>query len=96
MGENNFAINPVALYGVVLLMAGVAYYLLAHCLTTQHGRESAFAKALGSDTKGKASVIIYAVGIGLAFVHPWIGLALYYLVAFMWLIPDKRFEKKVD
>ncbi len=96
MGENNFAVNPTVLYGVILMMAGVAYYFLAHCLTNAHGTDSAFAKALGSDTKGKASVIIYAIGIGLSFVHPWIGLALYYLVAFIWLVPDKRFEKRVE
>jgi len=92
MGENNFTTKPVALYGLVSLMSGVAYYLLAHCLTSLHGENSDFAKALGSDTKGKLSVIIYAIGIGLCFVHPLIGLALYFLVAGMWLIPDKRFE----
>jgi uncharacterized membrane protein len=94
MGENNFTTRPVALYGFVSLMSGVAYYLLAHCLTDLHGKNSEFAKALGSDTKGKLSVIIYAVGIGLSFIHPLIGLACYFLVAGMWLIPDKRFENK--
>jgi uncharacterized membrane protein len=94
MGENNFTTIPVALYGLISLMAGVAYYFLAHCLTDIHGRDSSFAKALGSDTKGKISVIIYALGIGLSFVHPLIGLALYYLVLIIWFVPDKRFESK--
>jgi uncharacterized membrane protein len=94
MGENNFTTTPVALYGCISLMAGVAYYFLAHCLTDLHGKDSSFAKALGSDTKGKLSVIIYAIGIGVCFLHPLIGLALYFLVAAMWFIPDKRFENK--
>jgi uncharacterized membrane protein len=95
MGENHFATWPVALYGIVLLMAGVAYYFLAHCLIDIHGKDSIFAKALGSDRKGKLSVVIYAIGIGLAFVHPLIGFGLYVLVAASWFIPDKRFEQKV-
>jgi uncharacterized membrane protein len=94
MGENNFTTRPVALYGVISLMAGVAYYVLAQSLTTLHGRNSEFANALGSDTKGKLSVIIYALGIGLSFLEPFVGLALYFLVALMWFVPDKRFEGK--
>jgi len=94
MGENNFTTIPVALYGVISLMAGVAYYFLAHCLTDLHGRDSAFAKALGSDRKGKLSVIIYAMGIGFCFIHPLLGLGLYFLVAVMWFAPDKRFESR--
>ena len=94
MGENNFTTMPVALYGAVSLMAGIAYYLLAHCLTDLHGKDSEFTKALGSDTKGKLSVIIYAIGIGLSFIHPLIGLVLYFLVSAMWLVPDKRFENR--
>ena len=93
MGENNFSLWPVALYGVNLIMAGIAYYLLAHCLVDIHGKDSEFAKALGNDRKGKISVVIYAAGIGLCFIHPLIGFALYVLVAAMWFIPDKRFEK---
>lgn len=94
MGENNFTAIPVALYGIVLLMAGVAYYLLAHSLTSLHGRNSEFTNALGSDRKGKLSVIIYAIGIGLCFVHPLIAFSLYVLVAIIWFIPDRRFEAK--
>jgi len=94
MGENNFTTIPVALYGVVLFMAGVAYYLLAHCLTGLHGKDSEFTQALGSDRKGKVSIIIYVIGIALCFLHPLLSLSLYFLVAVMWFIPDKRFEKK--
>jgi uncharacterized membrane protein len=94
MGENNFTAIPVALYGLVSFMAGMAYYFLAHCLTDLHGEDSSFAKALGSDFKGKVSVVIYVVGIGLCFIHPLIGLGMYFLVAGMWFIPDKRFEYK--
>lgn len=94
MGENNFTTIPVALYGAVLIMAGIAYYLLAHCLTALHGKNSEFAEALGADKKGKASVIIYAIGIFLCFIHPLLGFASYILVAVMWFIPDRRFEKK--
>ena len=68
MGENNFTIIPVAFYGGVQLMAGVAYYLLAHCLTDLHGKDSDFARAIGSDRKGKVSVIMYAIGIALCFL----------------------------
>lgn len=93
MGENNFTTIPVALYGIVLLMAGFAYYLLAHCLTDLHGKDSEFTNALGSDRKGKVSLIIYAIGITLCFVHPLIGFSLYVLVAIIWFIPDRRFEK---
>ena len=96
MGENNFATWPVAIYGGVLLMAAIAYYILAHTLATTHGKNSTIAKALGNDWKGKLSVIIYASGIGLSFVHSWIGFALYVVVAGVWFIPDKRIEKKLE
>ena len=92
MGEHNFSLWPVALYGVNLIMAAVAYYLLAHCLVDLHGKDSTFAKALGNDRKGKISLVIYAAGIGLSFVHPLIGFAVYVMVAAIWFIPDKRFE----
>lgn len=94
MGENHLATWPVALYGFVLLMAAIAYYLLAHCLTGLHGRDSAFAHSLGNDRKGKISIVMYVAGIGLSFLHPWIGCGLYVAVAMMWFIPDKRFEEK--
>jgi uncharacterized membrane protein len=95
MGENNFTTWPIALYGVVLFMAGMAYYFLVHTLIHLHGRNSALAMAFGKDQKGKLSVLIYFIGIMLAFVNAWISLALYALVAAIWFIPDKRIEKKV-
>jgi uncharacterized membrane protein len=96
MGENHFAQWPVVLYGIVFLMAGVAYYFLAHCLTDLHGKDSAFARSLGKDRKGKISIVIYAFGIGFSFLHPLIGLGSYVLVSAMWFIPDKRFESKEE
>ena len=93
VSENHFAPVPVALYGFVLLCAGVAYYFLAQCLGTVHGRDSQFARSLGADVKGRISVVIYAVAIPLAFVRWWIAFALYVLVAAMWFVPDRRFEK---
>jgi uncharacterized membrane protein len=93
MGENHFPLWGVILYGFVLLMAGVAYYILAHSLTAIHGRDSTFTRALGSDTKGKLSILIYIAGIALSFLHPLAGVATYTLVAAWWLVPDRRFEK---
>ena len=95
MGENHFAKWPVALYGVISFMAGVAYYFLAHCLASLHGKNSTLATALGNDWKGIISVVIYAVGIGLCFIKPWLGVTTYMLVAAMWFIPDKRIENKL-
>lgn len=96
MGENNFATWPVVLYGGVSFMAGMAYYLLAHCLASLHGKDSALAIALGKDRKGIISVIVYAIGIGLAFIQPWLGVACYFAVACMWFIPDSRIESKIN
>jgi uncharacterized membrane protein len=93
MGENHFAALPVALYGAVLLMAGLAYFVLARVLATHHGKDSKLAVALGRDTKGKASIAIYAVAIPLSFVSPWISLAMYVVVAVIWFIPDRRIER---
>jgi uncharacterized membrane protein len=83
---------PVAAYGVVLLMAAVAYLLLESAIVARNGRSSALAIALGSDLKGKLSLAIYAVSIPLAFLQPWISIALYVVVALMWLVPDRRIE----
>jgi uncharacterized membrane protein len=95
MGENNFATLPVALYGVVLLMAGLAYYLLAQLLARLDGKNSTLAQAFGKDWKGILSLVVYAIGIGLSFINPWLGFALYVFVAAIWFIPDKRIEKKM-
>src|SRR5262245_16292414 len=94
MGENWFETWPVAVYGSVSLMSGVAYAILARALVHCHGENSAFAAALGSDLKGKSSLVIYAAAVGLSFVSPLIGLTLYVIVAAMWFIPDRRFEEK--
>jgi len=93
MGETQFAARPVALYGIVLLLAAVAYYILTHSLVSLHGRDSVLASALGRDFKGKMSVVIYSVAILLSFVNSLSACALYVLVAVMWLIPDRRIEK---
>ncbi|TAL44059.1 MAG: DUF1211 domain-containing protein [Chitinophagaceae bacterium] len=95
MGENHFGTWPVAIYGLVSFMAGMAYYLLAHCLAGLHGKDSTLAVALGKDRKGILSVVFYAIGIGLCFVNPWLGVTLYFLVTSMWFIPDKRIESKL-
>jgi uncharacterized membrane protein len=93
MGMNRFATWPVALYGTVLLMSGVAYYILSRSLIRHHGPDSALAIALGKDVKGKASVIVYAVAIPLSFLNRWVALGAYIAVAVAWLIPDPRIEK---
>ncbi|MDZ8183397.1 MAG: TMEM175 family protein [Nostoc sp. ChiSLP02] len=93
MGENNFAIIPVALYGVVLMLNAIAYYILTRTLIYYHGSDSTLAIAVGRDFKGKVSVVIYAVAIPLAFLNSWLACVLYILVAVMWLIPDRRIEK---
>ncbi len=92
MGENHFAAWPVAVYGAVLLLAAVAYFILTRELIALHGRDSTLAAAVGSDLKGKGSLVLYAAAIPLAFWHPWIACALYVLVAVLWLIPDRRIE----
>lgn len=92
MGENHFAALPVALYGAVLLMAAVAYFVLARALAAHHGPQSRLTKALGADRKGKISILIYAAAIALCLVNPWPALALYALVAMMWFVPDRRME----
>lgn len=93
MGESNFAPWPVALYGIVLVMAGVAYYILSQVLLSVHGADSPLAIALGRDVKGQASIGIYVVAIPMAFVSTWISCGLYVVVAVMWLVPDRRLEK---
>ena len=95
MGENHFSLWPVVLYGFILFMAGIAYYILAHCLTGIHGRDSELARALGKDVKGILSVVLYLIGIGLAFINPWLGFSIYSVVAAIWFIPDSRIEKNI-
>ncbi|WP_097459358.1 TMEM175 family protein [Mangrovitalea sediminis] len=93
MGENHFAPAPTALYGLVLLMASMAYWLLQRAIIAAQGDDSLLAYAVGRDVKGKLSPVLYCAAIPLAFVSPWISGTLYILVALMWLIPDRRIER---
>jgi uncharacterized membrane protein len=96
MGENHFAPLPTAAYGVVLVCAAVAYYILSRVLIAHHGPESRLARAVGRDWKGQISVAIYVAAIPLAFVNRWISDALYVLVALIWLVPDPRIEARLN
>lgn len=93
MGENHFAPTPTAAYGVILLMAAIAYYLLQCAIIANEGRDSLLARALGRDWKGKLSPVIYLSAIPLAFVTPRVACALYVFVALLWLVPDRRIER---
>ena len=93
MGENHFATLTLALYGVVLWFAGLAYYVLAQRLLAIHGKESLLATAIQRDTKAKVSLMLYTLAVPLAFVSPWIAGGLFVAVALLWLIPDTRIEK---
>jgi uncharacterized membrane protein len=95
MSENDFPAIPVAAYGVVLLAAAVAYYLLQGRLLRVEGRNSLLAVAIGTDVKGKASPLLYCIGIGLSFANRWLGIAVYVAVALMWLVPDRRVERTI-
>jgi uncharacterized membrane protein len=92
MGENFLVPIPTALYGAILLMPAIAYYLLQKTILRKQGSESLLANALGTDIKGKISPVLYAAAILLAFVNPWISIAIYVMVAVMWLAPDRRIE----
>jgi len=96
MGENHFAVFPSVLYGVVLLMAAVAYWLLERSIIGDQGPNSLLARAIGSDLKGKISPILYAIAIGLAFVSVWMAQVIYVLVALIWLVPDRRIERVLE
>jgi uncharacterized membrane protein len=95
MGQNNFAALPVALYGVVLLLAAIAYYILTRTLINRHGKDSALATAINRDFKGKLSMVFYLVAIILSFVNSWLSCSIYILVAIIWLIPDRRIERSL-
>jgi TMEM175 potassium channel family protein len=95
MGENHFTKWPVVIYGIVLCMAGCAYYILAQALIKLHGKDSTLSRAIGKDKKGIISVVIYLTAIAAAFFNPSISLILYACVAAMWLIPDRRIEKTI-
>jgi uncharacterized membrane protein len=93
MGDNFLSPLPTALYGGVLLMPAIGYYLLEQAIIHRHGDHSVLAEALGRDVKGKISLVFYAAGIALAFLSPVLSIALYVLVAVIWLVPDRRIEK---
>ncbi len=95
MGENHFAAVPTALYGFVLLMAAIAYWILQRTIMASQGEHSLLARAVGKDLKGKASPVIYLLAIPLAFISPRISLALFFFVALMWLVPDRRIENVI-
>jgi uncharacterized membrane protein len=93
MGEHSFSTWPVALYGIILLCCAISYTILVRVLLRLHGRDSVLATAIGSDTKGNISLVLYIVAIPLAFISTWISCALYVAVAIIWLIPDRRIER---
>ena len=93
MGENHFAPAPTAVYGVVLFMAAIAYWILQRTIISKHGQDSLLAVAIGRDYKGKLSPALYLIAIPTAFLHQWIAGAIYVLVALIWLVPDKRIER---
>jgi uncharacterized membrane protein len=95
MSENHFAPVPAAVYGIVLLAAAVAYFLLQTALVRAAGADSLLAIAVGRDMKGKLSPLLYCLGIGLCFADRWLGIAVYVVVALMWLVPDRRVERVV-
>lgn len=96
MGENQFKSIPSALYGAVLLMAALAYYILQNLIVKLHGPDSTLARAIGSDLKGKLSPILYATAVALSFLTPKIAGCIYIGVALMWLIPDRRVKRALD
>ncbi len=96
MGENQFAALPAALYGVVLLLAAIAYFLLQQSIIASQGADSLLRKAVGSDWKGKISPLFYATAIPMAFWSTWVALGLYVAVALIWLVPDRRIERQLS
>jgi uncharacterized membrane protein len=96
MGENHLAAIPTAVYGVVLLMAAIAYYVLQRTIIAKEGRDSLLAQAVGKDRKGKLSPLLYLAAIPLAFVSSWIAAGLYVFVALLWFIPDPRIEREIE
>jgi uncharacterized membrane protein len=92
MGENHFTSIPMALYGFILLMAALAYYILQTTIIRNHGPDSILSRAIGKDIKGKLSPILYVTAIASTWINQWISAAIYILVALMWLVPDRRIE----
>jgi len=95
MGENGFRPLPTAIYGVVLLLAAIAYYILVRAILAEEGASSELAAAVGRDVKGRISPVLYLVAIPLSFVNCWLALGIYIFVALMWLVPDRRIESRL-
>jgi TMEM175 potassium channel family protein len=95
MGQTSFASQPVALYGVILLLAAVAYFILVRALIAIQPKDAPLAAAIGTDTKGKVSPLLYAVAVPIALVAPWISVGIYVLVALIWIVPDTRIERTI-
>ena len=93
MGENHFATLPTAAYGLVLLMAAIAHWILERRIIASQGTDSILKRAIGRDWKGKLSALLYVAGIALAFVSPWLAVSIYVVTAIMWVIPDRRIER---
>ncbi|MCZ4245907.1 TMEM175 family protein [Pedobacter punctiformis] len=91
MGENHFALWPVIVYGIVLFLAAIGYTILVMVIKS-NGENSLIVEAIGNDSKGKLSLLFYIAGIGLSFISPWLGMFMYFIVACIWFIPDKRIE----
>ncbi|ESX67684.1 MULTISPECIES: TMEM175 family protein [unclassified Mesorhizobium] len=96
MGENHFAPVPVAVYGVDLALCAIGFNILTMALHRLHSSETLFARALGNDLKGKISLALYIAAVALTFVNHWIGVSIYVLVALIWLVPDRRFERLIE
>jgi len=96
MGDSHAATWPTAVYGLVQLLAGVAYVVLQNAIVAHHGTRSRLAEAIGGDAKGKLSMAAYFAAVPLAFVRPWISIALWVAVLLMWLVPDRRIESRLD
>ena len=96
MGENHFSSNPMALYGFILLMSGIAYFILQGRIIKNQGKDSILSKAIGNDFKGKLSPVLYIIAIASSWISQWISGGLYVLVALIWLIPDTRIERAIS
>lgn len=96
VGENHVVATPVAFYGVILLMSGIAYYILQRAIINHHDKDFKLRKVIGRDIKGKLSLVIYLVGIFTSFLSPWFAIACYISVAIIWIIPNKQIEKYID
>ena len=96
IGENHILSLPVALYGFILLMSGLAFFILQSAIINHHGKDFALRKVIGKGIKGKLSLVLYTIGLLLSFVNPWIAIACYVFVAIMWVVPDRRIEKNIE